>query len=106
MLCVSLVRVPWNRSPCTRAYANRSCPWEATLMETRFTSGFWTWSVTASAYAGNFAQSLKSPSIWTNGDGPVGEGESMLARIGTNRRSVTTAEVAMRVHYQRGQDRI
>src|SRR5205823_11636111 len=57
----------------------------------RFTAGFWIWSMGESAYAGIAAQSLKSPSIRIRAEGPAGDGERMLARIGTMSIKATTA---------------
>src|SRR2546425_4623417 len=68
----------------------------------RFTAGFWIAPVGLTEYVGKLAQSLKSPSIRIKGDGPFGEGDSILARIGTMSRSATTAAMPIRERDQCG----
>src|SRR5713226_10226375 len=81
--------------PCTLAYTNRARSWEATFTASRWTAGFGVESAGDCAYAGNFAQSPKLPSMRMSGPPPVGAGDNMLARIGTMTMRATTAAMPM-----------
>src|SRR3979409_2267519 len=95
MLSVSLTAVPWNIIPWTRGYTNRSRACVVPFIATRCTAGFGVRSAADWAYDRMFAQSLKSPSMRMIEEGPVGPGESMLARIGTMIMRATTAAIPM-----------